>query len=676
MPCRIREVSEAEQVLTVHSLLGAAFWLWMAAIALALLKVPSLSRLLMGLGAVAGIVGVLTVLPHGTPLMRLPIHLGEQVVRFQYTPEALWLLGFGLVPGALATWIASPERRARPAWLVGAGLSLIGALGVFGLQDGYSFLIAWELMSLGGATMLLSERLSLGAGQSTLFMLALLEVGTVAILLAVLLLAQSAGGHMDFLGFASGVRSMSTTGQVFVGLLLLIGFGAKLGLLPFYEWFPGAYAAGSGASGALMSGVVLNAAFFGLSRGLIDWLPDHGSGLFGLGVTVTIVGVLSSILAVLYAFQQDDWRRLLSFSSAENASIAVAALGASLVFRADGQGPLAGLAWTVAVLHLSGHALAKGGLFLCADGVYSVNSSYRLAQRGWVRNAGLAFGVGALFATMSLAALPPQIGFVTEWFTFQTLFQGFHLSTLGGRLTLALAGAGLALTAAVALATFVKAFGIGLLGASDTERREPIGARYDLAAIILGLAVLIAAVGMPVWLQGLNEANMTQFSAGSAAAMTTDWLLVPLTNKFAFISPTKLIIAMPLLAILPLLLLLNSRRFYVRRTHVWYGGMRENPLRSATTSLSFANAMRTFYSFIYRPTLDTAHEHRAVAYFVRKLEFDHDVAEVFRPNLFTPIRRGVWRLAGWLRAFQSGDLNFYLALIGALLIVILALTLR
>jgi hypothetical protein len=109
---------------------------------------------------------------------------------------------------------------------------------------------------------------------------------------------------------------------------------------------------------------------------------------------------------------------------------------------------------------------------------------------------------------------------------------------------------------------------------------------------------------------------------------------------------------------------------------VWYGGLHECAQRAATTSLTFANAMRTFYSFIYRPTLDTAREHRAVAYFIRKLEFQHDVADVFGPLLFTPIRRGVWRLAGWLRALQSGDLNFYLGLIGALLIVILALTLR
>jgi hypothetical protein len=104
--------------------------------------------------------------------------------------------------------------------------------------------------------------------------------------------------------------------------------------------------------------------------------------------------------------------------------------------------------------------------------------------------------------------------------------------------------------------------------------------------------------------------------------------------------------------------------------------MREDPLRAATTSLTFANAMRTFYSFIYRPMLDTAREHQLVAYFVRKLEFEHDVADVFGPLLFTPIRRFVWKLAGKLQALQSGDLNFYLALIGALLIIILALTLR
>jgi hydrogenase-4 component B len=211
---------------------------------------------------------------------------------------------------------------------------------------------------------------------------------------------------------------------------------------------------------------------------------------------------------------------------------------------------------------------------------------------------------------------------------------------------------------------------------ADPQPEAPrVGPGYGAAALILGLALLMTAVGMPVWLHGLQAASRAQFGIDAPGAMTTGWILVPLTNTFAFISPSLLIIVMPLLAILPLLLLANGRRFPLRRARVWYGGMREDPQRSATTSLTFSNALRTFYSFIYRPTLDTAREHRATAYFIHRLEVEHDVAEVFGPLLFASVRRAVWRLAGRLRALQSGDLNFYLGLIGALLIIILGMTL-
>jgi len=656
----------------MNALLDACFWLWIAALISALVRWVNVARVLGGIGALVGVVGALAALPQGTVTSSFALTLADQRLAIHFSPEALWLMGLGLIPAAFAIWLSTPARSGRPGWLVGALLSLLGAFGVYAVQDGYAFLIAWELMSLGGAVMLLSERLSGQAGTCSLFMLALLEVGAVALLLALLLLGHHAAGTLSFAGFLASASSLSPAARIWIGILLLTGFGAKLGLLPFYEWFPGAYASGSGASGALLSGVVLNAAFFALSRGLVDWLPPAGGGSFFLGTVVTVVGVLSSILSVLYAFQQDDWRRLLSFSSAENAATA---LGASLIFRNDGQNALAGLAWTVAMLHLGGHALAKGGLFLCADGVYTAGGAYRIAQNGWLRRAGVAFGIGALFTAMSLAAMPPQIGFVTEWFTFQTLFQGFHLSTLGGRLTLALAGAGIALTAAVAFATFVKLLGVGLLGAGESSAPR-IPRRYGLATFLLGIAVLVLAAGMPIWLSGLDNADFVQFGAHSARAMTTDWILVPLTNTFAFISPSKLVIVMPLLALIPLALLLNLRRHGLRRAHTWYGGLRENAQRAATTSLTFANAMRTFYSFIYRPTLDTAREHREVAYFIKRLEFDHDIADVFGPLLFTPIRHGIWRLARWLRALQSGDLNFYLALIGGLLVLILALTLR
>ena len=456
---------------------------------------------------------------------------------------------FGLPAAILASWLGTPGRR-QASWIFGAAASLIGALGVFGLQDAASFLVAWELMSLGGAVMILSEKLAGETGRPVLFMLALLEAGFVALVLAFILLAGHANS-LSFADFAASARAMPRSEQLFVGLLLLIGFGAKHGLLPFYEWFPGAYGAGSGATGALLSGLVLNAAFFALSRGLIDWLPiDQALPVSVPGIFIVAIAVLSAILTALYAFQQDSWRELLSLSSAENGSIAVCLLGAALMFRQDGLMDLAGLAWTVALLHLAGHALAKGAMFLSADGVYRAAGDYTLVQRGLLAQSPWIFGLGALFAAMSLAAMPPQAGFVSEWYLFQTFFQGFHLAGLGSRLAAALAGAGLALTAAIAFATFVKVFGIGLLGRGE-QRATVVPIGTSIAVGVLGLLVLALAAGMPVWLTGLDDVVTATFGIDAAARMHDGWLLVPLTARFAFISPSKLVIAMPLLALVP-----------------------------------------------------------------------------------------------------------------------------
>jgi hydrogenase-4 component B len=659
-----------------NSLFFAATALWLLAALSALVGIAAISRVALAVGAIAGAAGAVLALPDGTVPVVLPIGLGR--VNFLITPAAAWLLFFGLVAAVLASALGSPVRERGAAWCFGAAASLIGALGIFGLQDGIAFLVAWELMSLGGAVMILSERLAPETGTPVLFMLALLEVGSVALMLAVLLLAGRSGSF-DFAGFPAAGAAFSVGGQFWLGLLLLIGFGAKIGLLPFYEWFPQAYGAGSGATGTLMSGVVLNAAFFGLMRGLAQWLPPlaQSTTMSIFDGLVVAVAVISTILTVLYAFQQEDWRGLLSFSSAENGSIAVALLGASLVFARDGSSELAGLAWIVALLHLAGHAMAKGALFLCADGVAGVAGGYDLKQSGLLRKSWWLLGVGAVFAGMSLAAMPPQAGFVSEWYLFQTMFNGFHLHALGDRLLLVIAGAGLALTAAVALATFVKVLGIGLLG-RGREIKGKIANANAVAVGLLGFGVLILAAGMPVWLTSLVHASPAGYAADAATRMHDGWLLVPLTAKFAFISPSKLVIAMPLLALIPLLLLLAARP-RVKRSPVWYGGREQDPGRASTTALSFSNALRTFYSFIYRPEIETTRElsenGNGHPYFVRRLTFTHSVAPIFGPALFRPIEVLVNAIAIKLRALQSGHLNFYLTLIGLLLVAILIVAL-
>ena len=646
-----------------------AVLLWLLALLLACLgRGRVAARAALALGALLVAVAAIVQLSSASGVQSLTAPWGvDGRLRFVLTPDAAWLLLFGALAAFFATALGTPAPRWR-SWCAGAAFCLLGALGCFGLQDAASFLVSWEVMSLGGAVLLIGERLGpTRDGRSLLFMLGLLEVGAVALLAAMLMLSHSAG-TLDFSGFADIGAGFATWRRVTVGVLLLIGFGAKLGLLPFYEWYPDAYGQGSGASGALLSGIVLNAAFFALARAFVAWLP----GDVLLAVITVAAGVFSAILAVLYAFQEDDWRRLLAFSSAENAAIAVTMLGASQMFRGEGQLPLAALGFAVALLHLAGHALAKGALMLGADGAWRASGSYDLTQRGLLRRSPWLFGVGVVFAAMSLAAMPPQAGFVSEWFTFQTLFQGFHLAGMPGRLTLSLAGAGMALTAAIAFATFVKVCGLGALG---DERQESAGAGsgrgHALACGLLGLGVLALAVGMPWWLTAVDSAVHARFAGLVAAPLHDGLILIPLTSSFAFISPTLLVIVCPLLAVLPLALLAIARaRYRLRRAPAWYGGL-PRPAHGQTTALSFSNAMRTFYGFVYRPADKV--EREGQAYFVQRMTHDASVSPLFEAAIFRAPTRFVRRLARAMGPLQSGHMNVYLGMVGVLLILILAL---
>jgi formate hydrogenlyase subunit 3/multisubunit Na+/H+ antiporter MnhD subunit len=645
--------------------------LWLLALLLACVgRGRPVARAALALGAALVAIAALWQLPSGTALPTLALPWGMTgPLHFTLAPDALWLMLFGALAAFFATALGTPARSWR-SWCAGAAFCLLGALGCFGLQDAASFLVAWEVMSLGGAVLLIGEKLGdTREGHGLLFMLALLEVGAVALLAAMLMLSHSAGG-LDFAGFAGIGGSFPAWRRVLVGVLLLVGFGAKLGLLPFYEWYPGAYGQGSGASGALLSGIVLNAAFFALARAFTTWLP----GDVALAVITVAAGVFSAILAVLYAFQENDWRRLLAFSSAENAAIAVTVLGASQLFRGEGLQALAGLGFAVALLHLAGHALAKGALMLAADGSFRAGGGYDLVQRGLLRRSPWLYGIGVVFAGMSLAAMPPQAGFVSEWFTFQTLFQGFHLAGMPGRLTLSLAGAGMALTAAIAFATFVKVAGLGALGDEPGGATKPgAGRGYAWACGLLGFMVLALAVGMPWWLGAVDGAVHARFAAVPDAPLHEGLLLVPLTSAFAFISPTKLAIVCPLLAILPLgLLLAGVRRRRLRRAPAWFGGL-PRPAHGATTALSFSNAMRTFYGFVYRAESAVEREHRQREYFVHRMTHSASVSPLFEAALFRAPTRFVQRLARALKPLQSGHMNVYLGMVGMLLILILAL---
>ena len=348
-------------------------------------------------------------------------------------------------------------------------------------------------------------------------MLALLEVGAVA--LDSRLRSSRQPGRQPFVRrFRRGDARSALAGAVFRRLLLLIGFGAKLGLLPFYEWFPGAYGSGSGATGAFLSGVILNAAFFSLSRCFVEWLPaTHGLSVSLPGIFIVAIAVVSAILTALYAFQEEGWRELLSLSSAENGSIAVCLLGAALMFRQDGLVDLAGLAWTVALLHLAGHALAKGALFLTADGVYRAVGRLRsrpirnIAAQSVALRAGRAVRGDEPGGHASAGRICQRMVFVSDFLPGVPSVESREPSCGCA------CRRGLGAHRRGRLCDLHQSVRDRAARPQAQTRRKACRGRTAVAVGALGFLVLALAVGMPVWLSGLEAAVSAAFSARRAA---------------------------------------------------------------------------------------------------------------------------------------------------------------
>ena len=212
-----------------------------------------------------------------------------------------------------------------------------------------------------------------------------------------------------------------------IALAALVGMGTKAGVMPLHVWLPRAHPIAPAPVSALMSGVMIKVALYGLVRVLVDWV---GVLPVWFGVLVLAVGALSAVGGVVYALFQHDLKRLLALHSIENVGIIVLGLGACLVLRARGADAWAAFALGAALLHTVNHAVFKALLFLGAGAFERAVGSLELDRLGGLLRrmpwTGGAFLVGA----MAIAGLPPLNGFASEWLTLQALL---HVAAYGQR---------------------------------------------------------------------------------------------------------------------------------------------------------------------------------------------------------------------------------------------------
>jgi formate hydrogenlyase subunit 3/multisubunit Na+/H+ antiporter MnhD subunit len=535
-------------------------------------------------------------------------------------------------------------------FLLGMGLVLLAA-------NAFTFLVAWEIMALASYFLVVTEHEEPGSRHAGFLYLLIAHLGALAILLGFVLLAGAAiaqGG--PFSAMLHAPLDPFWASAAF--LLTFFGFSAKAGLLPLHIWLPDAHPAAPAPVSALMSGAMLQMAFYGMLRVDFLFLGKLASwwGPFVLGV-----GLATALFGVLFAAAQTDMKRLLAYSSIENMGLIMVAFGLALIFRTHGLDALAALALAAALYHALNHAFFKGLLFLGSGSVLHGAGSVAMDRLGGLIRQMPQTAFFMLLGTLAIAGLPPLNGFVSEWLLLQAflLSPALPQSTLSA--VLPLAASGVVLAVALAAYAMVKFYGIAFLGqARGAGHAHEVGRWERSAMALLSVACIFLGLFPGVLLNLLHP--VLQEMLGQGFAVQRGLWLTPVSAQRASYSPIIFFLGMATALGLSFLLIWSFFGRPLRRVPAWACGFPVRTPAMQDSSLGFAQPLLRIFAPLYQA------------------EREVDGAGRWRMRIGEPLYRGFYQplslLAFWLSAqvlrLQQGRITLYLLYSFLTLLILLA----
>ena len=541
-------------------------------------------------------------------------------------------------------------------------------------DNGFFFLIVWELMSLFSYFLVVTEHEKSDVRYAGLFYLIMTHVGTAFILLTFLLLFQGSGSF-SFEAFRQPDQPLEDGMRALAFLTALVGFGTKAGIVPLHVWLPYAHPAAPSHISALMSGVMIKTAIYALIRVYFDFFGGQFPWWWGFVVLAT--GAVSALLGVMYALMEHDLKSLLAYHSVENIGIILLGIGAGMIFHSYGLEELAALGLIAGLYHTINHAVFKALLFFGAGSLLYATHTRNMEEYGGLLRRMPWTGAFFLIGAVSIAALPPTNGFVSEWLVFQTLFLSYEMPSLLMKFMLPIAAAMLALTGVLALTCFAKAFGISFLAlprSSHAKHAEEvpwpmrIGMGFLAASCIaLGLAPMLV-----VPMMDRVTASMIGTSIAGKMLALGGWALAPVNVEFSSLSSPVLGLVLAATAAfgLALVALYGGTRAY-RYGRTWACGLNLTP-RMEYSATGFVQPIKRVFSTIYQPTVKLETEFLEESrYFAKRRRFEFHIEPVFQKYLYDSVVTFMTGLADRLRIVQAGSLHLYLAYMFVTLVVLL-----
>jgi len=617
-------------------------------------------------GAGAGLAAVVQILLLRTPILTYEstwqIPVGTLLFRLDHL-SAFFLIPVLVVSSCIALYSCgycstSPDNRAESRLTFYLGLIIAAIIMLLVAANGITLLIFWEAMAL---LVYLAMNLEHGKAEVRGAGLQYLVVSHITTLLIIVVYAiSSRHGVATFP--AGGSLDPSTPLATGIFLVAVVAFGMKAGIMPLHIWLPAAHANAPSHISAIMSGILIKMGIYGILR----TISFFGVPPVWWGILLLSLGIVSAVVGVLFAIGQHDIKRLLAYHSIENIGIIVMGIGVALVGAAGGNQPLFVLGMAGALLHVLNHALFKSLLFLGAGAVI-----HAAGTRDIDRMAGLArtiplTSLAFLTGSVAICGLPPLNGFVSEFLIYIGIFKGFGSATGSAAALLALAAPLLALTGGLALACFVKVYGMVFLGVPRQELPPPHESpAMTTAMAILGGCCLLIGV-LPWTVTSLLEPVITGMALAPGG-------IFPSLRSMAGLDALSIAAAL-LLGLIIILTLWYRRRLAAREigtTGTWDCGYAAPAPSMQYTASSFAEMLVGIFGGILRPE---RHAPEIKELFPERAGFESHVPEVVLDKGILPFLTAVDKRLAAIRRLQSGQLTHYILYIFMALIVLLALS--
>jgi hydrogenase-4 component B len=541
-----------------------------------------------------------------------------------------------------------------------AGMSLVVMA-----DDALIFLISWEVMAAASYFLVLFEHGQIENRRAAFLYIVVAHVGAIGILLSFGILAGLATGFRDFSGYtfdAMRATQFPAGWATAAFLLAFFGFAAKAGIVPLHVWLPEAHPVAPSNVSALMSGVMLKTAIYGIIRVTFDLIKVFP---WWWGAIVLVFGLVSAVMGVLYALMQHDLKKLLAYHSVENIGIILIGVGLALLFTSFHLPLLAALALVAGLYHTLNHALFKGLLFMGAGAVLHATHERNMEEMGGLIHRMPWTAALFLVGCVSIAALPPFNGFVSEWLTFQAFLLSPSLPSPLLKLLVPMGAALLALTGALAAACFVKAFGVTFLGhwrGPRNTRVHEVNWPMRLGMIMAALSCLCLGI-MPTmiidWMDTLS-AQLTGARIGASAGAYGWMWLTPVAPERA--SYSGIIVFLGILAfVISAYLLLHVRPGKIHRVPLWDCGFEKINPRMQYNATSFSMPIRRIFGFFFsiREQVRVGSQAGHAA-FPKRLVYSLRVRDRFWLWLYKPAAAASFWIARKLGRLQQGRIQAYL----------------